>query len=316
MTVVIPTGQYANVQPTITGVGESFEEAQADVLRKAASFYETIDAQAQLSIRIPEVKKPIVGAQYQIMKDWFDGTEVYYDDAAHHYVDKDGNEYMSGSRFAGMFEHEFKTEAIVPAYAAKYGVSEQDVKDMWAAKADASTTFGTALHQALETYGKYWRVCVATGKDPLLEIPATLRPAVEAFWTEEKRNTDYVCEMFAADANKHRSGQLDLVTIVDRENKIIDIEDYKTNAELFKVGSPKQLKAPFQHLPNMAAAKYTIQLSFYKAIAESKGWTVRSLKLHHWTGLSEPGEDAKWETIELRAEQIDSVDRIDLSKVL
>lgn len=315
MTVVIPTGQYANIQPTVTGVGDTFEEAQADALRKAASFYDNVEAQAQLKLTLPSAPKPVIGAQYQQLKCWFDGTTVMYDDAAHRYVDESGVEYMSGSRFAKQFEHDFPKDAILPGYAERYKVRESEVEGMWEAKGDASTTFGTAMHQALETYGKYWKIAEACGKDPLEMIPATLRPAVAAFFTDERKTEDALYELIAIDGNKHRCGQLDRVVIVDRENKILDIEDYKTNSELFKVETPKTLKAPYSHLPNMAAARYTIQLSFYKAIVESKGWKVRSIKLHHWNGLSEPGQDATWETIELRPESVE-LSPIDVSKIM
>lgn len=236
---------------------------------------------------------------------------------AHKYVDEQGVPYLSGSKFASTYEPEFPKEAILPGYAERYGVKEYEVDEMWQGKADMSTTFGTALHQALETFGKHWRIAKACGKDPMDMIHPTLRPAVAQFFTEERMNADAVYEMFIADKDKHRCGQLDLVTIVDREKKILDIEDYKTNAELFKVNSPKTLLPPFSHLPNMSAAKYTLQLSFYKAIFEKHGWTVRALKLHHWTGLADPGEDAKWDEVVLRPENIDvtAAAPIDLSTI-
>ena len=320
MRVTIPTGQYANIQPEVEGIGRNFEEAQADALRKAASFYEVVEAQAGLKLNLPTgpvISNPADNDRNKIMKCWASGTEVFYDDVAHKYVDAQGVPYISGSKFASTYEPEFPKEAILPGYAERYGVKEYEVDEMWQGKADMSTTFGTALHQALETFGKHWRTAKACGKDPMDMIHPTLRPAVADFFTEERMNNDAVYEMFIADPDKHRCGQLDLVTIVDREKRILDIEDYKTNAELFKVNSPKTLLPPFSHLPNMSAAKYTLQLSFYKAIFEKHGWTVRALKLHHWTGLSQPGEDAKWEEVVLRPENIEvtAPAPIDLSSI-
>lgn len=308
MTVVIPTGQYANIQPQVIGIGETFEAAQADALKKANSFYQAVETQADFKLLAPTTVTPevVAPASAEVMKCWLTGTEIFFDPIEHAYVDKDGNKYLSGSKFAGQYEWEFEKHLILPRYAAKYGVKEYEVEEMWDSKALASTTFGTAFHQALETYIKHYALATKLGKDPLSLVHPTLRPAVESFCTPERMQYRMICEMFVADPDKHRCGQLDLVTIVDEEKKILDIEDYKTNADLFKLKDTKHktLKAPYQHLPNMDASKYTLQLSFYKDIVEAArlaGWTVREIKLHHWGGNeSAKGEDMKWETTVLR----------------
>lgn len=312
MTVVIPTGQYANIQPQVIGVGPTFEEAQNDALRKAQSFYDKIEAQAAFKVKqeivTPVSSSPVVPIG-TVMKCWASGTEVYFDPVQHAYVDSEGQKYVSGSVFASQFEHEFPKEAILPGYAKRYGLKEYQVEEMWTDKGEASTTFGTALHKSMETYLRHCKTAKACGKDALEMIHPMFRPLVEMFFTEKRMAKEMIPEMFIADPHKHRCGQLDLVTIVDRDKKILDIEDYKSNVDLFKMGDPKTLKAPYSHLPNMPAAKYTLQLSFYKAIFESHGWTVRNIILHqpiHKDGAWQ------WDEINLRPESVD-LKPIDLS---
>lgn len=325
MTVVIPTGQYANIQPTVTGIGETFEQARNDALTKAGSFYENVETQASLNLRLQTPAPVAVPASTDssvILKCWATGTEVFYDAVAHAYVDAEGNKYVSGSAFAHQYEHDFNKAAIIPGYATRYGVKEYEVEEMWADKGESSTTFGTALHKAMETYLRHHEVAVKCGKDPLEMIHPLFRPLVQKFFTPERlANGKMIPEVFVADKETFRCGQLDIITVVDEQNKILDIEDYKTNVDLFKVGDPKHLKAPYSHLPNMPAAKYTLQLSFYKAIFESRlsGWTVRSIKLHQpiLKPVPEmPGvEDWVWDTVELRPESI-NLERIDVSTIV
>lgn len=313
MTVVIPTGQYANIQPKVVGVGYSFEEAQADALNKANSFYGAVDTQAEFKL-LNKVVAPVAIATTpegtpvplksdEMMKDWFSGHTVYRNKEAHSYLDDQGNSYLSGSKFAKEYTPQFNKDLILPNYAKKNDVRESEVEALWEAKGMASTTWGTALHQALETYGKFYHLNVKLGKDPLSVVPPTMRPIVAKFFTEERLKSEMVFEMFVTDELRYRCGEMDLVTIVDKEKKILDIEDYKTNADLFKLGTPKNMLHPFTHLPNMDAAKYTLQLSFYADIVESRGWTVRSIKLHHFGGDENVDpNDIEWVTTELRRE--------------
>lgn len=313
MTVVIPTGQYANIQPVVTGVGPTFDEARSDALQKALSFYKAVDAQAELNVHeTASVIAPAVSADYKTLKCWLTGGELKYDPIAHKYVDDEGNEYTSGSKFAHQYQHDFDKKMILPKYASKYGVNPDSVEAMWDDKGEASTTFGTALHKAMETVINNYDLAKKVGNDPFEMVHPLIRPIVEKFFTEERLATKMYAEKFILDRENKRCGQLDLITVVDFNKRILDIEDYKTNVDLFKEGTPKTLKAPFSHLPNMPAACYTLQLSFYKAIVEKAGWTVRNINLYQ--PKQRDGEWV-WDTVKLNPEAIDGNKRIDLSQV-
>lgn len=283
VTAVIPTAQYANLQPSITlEVDDDFDDAKKEALRHIAQFSSDY-AEDGKAIGTGEVRT----VKARKMVPYIGEGEVFFDEAAHVYMDKDGNVFQSASQFAKKFEQPFNADVIVPVYANKHSLEPQLVKDFWRSKADASTTFGTALHQALETYGKYKALAdeLSTPEKPVtVGIHPTLLPIVEAFFTEERLKEEAVYEPFVLDFKGKRCGQIDRLVIVDREKKICDIEDYKTNADLYKQNSPKFLKEPYKDLPNQPIGGYTIQLNDYRSIVEADGWTVRNMTLHHWAG--------------------------------
>lgn len=302
MTVVIPTGEYANIQPVVTGVGPTFEEARNDALQKAESFYNSIEARADFRLNLG-APSAIPTAREEV-KCYVTGVTAYFDPVGHTYIDAQGNQFTSGSVFAGQFEHEFNKAMILPKYAKKCNVDESLIEEMWTSKADASTTFGTALHKALETYGKYKDLCDLIGKD--IGIHPTLLPIVEAFF-EGRDEEQAVYEPFVADMKNMRCGFIDRLLITGE--KRCRIQDYKTNADLYKKGTPANLKAPYAYLPNIPLGRYMIQLSFYKAIMEAAGWTVEGLDVMWWNGI-------EWKTIEVKSVEVDiPQEKIDLSLI-
>lgn len=285
----IPTSQYANIIPEITvEVNGDYEEAKAEAMLHISQFsqdYAEKGKEIGESTKSTEVKLekliPYIGTK-----------EMFFDEQNHVYTDVDGKKYTSASTIAKQFEHPFPIDVVVPAYAKKFGVQEQRIRDFWKSKADASTTFGTALHQALETYGKWNNLAneLNTPDKPVeIGIHPTLLPIVESFF-EGRYQEVAVYEPFIVDEEDELCGKVDRLVIVDLEKKICDIEDYKTNGDLYKERSPKFLKAPHNDLPNTPFGGYTIQQNVYRKIVEANGWTVRNLTLHHWGG-------AKWERI-------------------
>lgn len=287
VTAVIPTAQYANLQPSITvEVNDDYEDAKKAAMQEIAKF----------SQQYAEGDKAIGNSATTVKKlklltaDIIDNTdvEIYFDKEEHAYYDHTGAVYESPSVIAERFTYPFPADAIAPAYANKNGVSVEEVKTFWRAKGDCSTTFGTALHQALETYGRFISIAdklSKSGKEVGLGIHPTFEPIVAAFF-KGRENEKALYEPFIVASSLKRCGRIDRLVIVDEEKKICDIDDYKTNGDLYKQGSPKTLKTPYNNLPNTPVGKYTIQLNGYRSILEANGWTVRNMTLHHWDNES------------------------------
>lgn len=298
MTAVIPTGEYANVQAKFEA---QLDDGDDPEMAKQMLFDQLENVSAAYAVSDKKVLKrrnvnPHQGEAAKIMEDYFDGGQLMFYHGAHSYVDEEGMVYESGSKYADRFAPEFDKANILPRYAKKYDVEEDDVERLWSDKGDASTTLGTAVHKALEVYGESYLLQKKLGKDPMECIHPLLRPIVAAFYTPERiaqvEKGMLVFEAFVKDKELHRCGQLDLITIIDKKKKILDIEDYKTNVDIFK-DNGGSLKVPFKALPNMPVSKYTLQLSFYKDIIEKKGWTVRNINLIHLQA------DGTWDTVKL-----------------
>lgn len=305
MTAVIPVAQYANVQPVIKGYGKTWEEARDDALAKSQGIWAMV-GEGGKSLEVRKTGAPTVSnIERETLKCWASGTELYYDDVSHTYIDSEGNEYLSGSKFAHQFSHEFNKAAILPKYAEKNGLKEYQVDEYWGAKNKCSTTWGTAIHQAMETYGEHKAVADKLGKE--VGVHPLVLPIVEDFF--ENSPGTRLFERFVAHKETKRCGRIDSLLI--HEDGTITIEDFKTNADIYKSSDkPKYLKAPYNFLTNSSISEYTLQLNFYRAIIEASGKKVRGMKLH-WLD-----PDGEWVTIDVKEVDIDAPQsKIDLSIV-
>lgn len=208
-----------------------------------------------------------------LVKDIF-GNEIFYDDVAHEYTNALGEVYLSGSAFAGQSESAFDAKLISGKMASKYDLSSQEaelIRDMWELKALASTSFGTAIHAAIELYGKYKWLAETLEKETHFHDTPVLKKAVSLFYEEYPDLTGILYECLVVDHKAKRAGRIDRLEYVSDDE--VYITDYKTNFDI-----NKNLK------------KYWLQLSFYAAILKANGMNVKGLKIYHYTG-------EKWDTI-------------------
>lgn len=294
ITATIPTTQYGNLQPSIEVEADTFEEARSIAMPQIQEIWNSVCEQGkELRIR---GEAPIGTVEAgELMTCTFSGEQLSLS-ADHTYTDADGNVYQSGSRFADQFTYEFNKDMILPIYAKKFDVDPKEVDAFWTHKGDNSRNFGNALHGALEVYGKFGSLAekLSTEEKPVsLGISPVILPAVEDFFAD-RVDEEALYEVFVVDKQGKRCGQID--RLVKTGDKTCIIEDYKTNGDLYKQGSPKYLKAPFDSkgntpLLNQPFSVYTIQLNFYRGIMESLGWTVEGLRIHHL--------DEMWDTIDV-----------------
>lgn len=295
----INLGEYSDIRPEVTvelGAKDKPEDARELALSEINKVWSQT-TNKQFTERVST--GPVGAVAMQKMKCYATGSEVDFEPISHKYY-YNGEVLTSGSGFASQFEHEFNKAMIIPKSAKKLGVAEEVVDEYWKSKADVSTTFGTALHQALEHYGKYYQLSLddidsKTGESKGLGLHPTIAPIVEAFF-EGREDEVAVYEPFIADIKNMRCGQIDRLLITG--DKKCRIQDFKTNGNLFKQGTPKTLKAPYAFLPNQPIGCYTLQLSFYKAILEAAGWTVEGLDVFHWDG-------SEWNEYELTPVSLD-----------
>lgn len=170
----------------------------------------------------------------------------------------------------------------------KHGADPDKIQAMWKLNAEASSTFGTAVHAALQLRGEYAELSRQV-KDGSVESATTsnpvLRPIVEAFFEDHDHEKAFY-EAFVADPATRSCGLIDRL-VVDEDG--LWVEDYKTNASVEK---EETILPPFKGIiPNTSLGVYWLQLSYYAHILMAHGRRVKGLRVHHWTGT-------KWETHE------------------
>lgn len=294
LTAVVPVAQYANLQPTVEVEADSIEEAEAEVLPYIEQFFNKYSEKAKIGSEKRALSKGRV-----LLKDIF-GNEIYYDDATHEYTNSLGEVYLSGSRYAS--EDPFDSEYWAQEFVNKYGLKEEDkqkILAMWEVNGSASSSFGTALHAAIELYGTYKdladiididkktnerkRLDAKTEKNSALSKLPYLQEVVKKFFTPERLAETAQYEVLVVDHKNKRAGRIDrLLTLPDGS---FAIRDMKTNHKILK---PER-------------TTYGKQLSFYGDIIIANGHKLTEdnpLCLHHWT-------NDEWKDIPL--EKIDTL---------
>jgi len=225
------------------------------------------------------------------------GDKAYFDPVAHNYEDAHGNRFLSGSVYAHKFGYEFDRDTNAERRAEINGVSKQTMLDYWQSKTEIAQDFGTALHKAMEHYGKYRNLSLIDERP--LGIHKTFEPIVNAFYRKRHHETA-LYEAPVVDLINLRSGLVDRVVITGEKRCII--EDFKTNGDIYKNFGEGFLQPPFDFLPNTPYGEYVLQLNYYRDIVEEAGWTVEAMRIHWWTG-------EEWETVPIeRVELVDASD--------
>jgi hypothetical protein len=286
---VIPTQQYGNLQPQFEVTGDSYEEMVDLALSRMKNIWDRTSSQPlDVNRNAPQ---SVAAPQGQILRCRVSGSEVIFDPVAHTYHDAQGRKYMGGSTFASKYKAPFAAEVIASKMASKHGVEAQRILDMWKLNAEASSTFGTSVHAALQLYGEYLELSksIKAGSDEsALTSNPVLRPIVEAFFTAERRTERAFYEEFVADSKTLSCGLIDRLTV--EEDGGLFVEDFKSSSSVEK---PQVILEPFKGVvPNTVLGAFWLQLSYYSRILMAHGRNVKGLRVHHWV----PGNG--WETHE------------------
>lgn len=316
LNATINIGNYENVQPHIVGYGESPEEAKEDAERQLYEMHKSysvsevpkylqkfeknrpsgvVEATPLSSSPAAELPRQACSFNPQIT--------VGFDPITHKYEEG----WLSGSSFAGMYAEEFDKDMHSARMAAGKEingepVTQQQLLDMWKLNAEISTSFGTAIHSGLELYGKYRKLSQAVkGSDVacLSKNPVVKRLVTEFY--ENFGDDDSYYEPFVADEELKICGFIDKLQVVDREERRVRIQDYKTNYDILK---EKKATGAFKGVvSNDSLGNYTLQLSFYAFILKRAGYIVDGMDIY-WPDLNEmlnPGDDyvTCWKHFEL-----------------
>lgn len=293
LTAVVPVAQYANLQPAIEVEADSIEEAEEQVLPYIEGFFNKYSEKHKIG-----AEKRAASPDRVLLKDIF-GNEIFYNDKTHEYTNSLGEVYISGSQYAK--EEDFDGEYWADEFVKKYNLPEsekQRIIAMWETNGNASSSFGTALHAAIELFGEYRDLAdkidvdLKTGLRKKLDSKTDkhsaksklpyLQQVVEDFFTEERLAEKARYEVLVVDHKNKRAGRID--RLIQLPDGSFEIRDMKTNHKILK---PEK-------------TVYGKQLSFYGDIIIANGGKLgpNPIMLHHWT-------DNTWKDIPL--EKIDTL---------
>lgn len=295
LTAVVPVAQYANLQPAVEVEADSIEEAEKQVLPYIEEFYNKYSEKS----KIGAAKRVADKKGRKLEKDLF-GNEIFYDDEKHEYSNSLGEVYLSASQYAK--EDEFDADYWAHDIAQRYGLderAEEQIKAMWEVNGNASNSFGTAVHAAIELFGEHRELAdkididLKTGERKKLDAKNDknssmsklpfLQEVVEKFFTKERLAEKARYEVLVVDHKNKRAGRID--RLVKNEDGTFSIRDMKTNYKILKKEKDT----------------YSRQLSFYGDLLIANGAKLseeKPLVLHHL-------KDGEWKDIEVK--KIDTI---------
>jgi hypothetical protein len=275
----IPTGSYANIQPEITVTAESMEAAKATVMPHIQTMYREY---SDIALRPNKVQGVI-----ELLKSFNEGVELEFDREAHTYM-YNGQRLESASGFTARHTKKFDTQGVSKQCEGKWGIPQVDILGLWKSNGDAAAGFGTAIHAVLEHYFKMKSIGQTIMENSKKEVNAALPnhpflqkliQELEVLMPEEGENLQ---EILISNVEKGFCGLVDNLLILDAENKVCRIRDYKIAYDVEKKGD--KLLTPFDVLPPTKLSKYQVQLSFYANLLQFSGWTVEGLDIFAYDG--------------------------------
>lgn len=200
-------------------------------------------------------------------------SHIKFYDHNHSYIDTRNNKQLiSVTTWLKQFQPEFKSDFWSKRKAQERGISQEEVLKEWEMLRDYGTSRGSYIHLAAEhlSNGKYFQYetpakIVAMGwEDKFLIESKPLFSQVETFIKEQN---PVVIKNELILGNDNIAGQCDLLCYM---NNKISLLDFKTDKSIEFSNKFQKLKPPFQSLDDCNMSKYTLQLSIYKRLLESK----------------------------------------------
>lgn len=173
----------------------------------------------------------------------------------HTYSDKSGKVYKSVSSILSTIKPKFDLEQKAFEYSTRKKMPLNDVLALWEDKKNTGLSYGTDVHENVESYFIDREIKNPRYKDIVENI------------FKDVYDKDGCNELICFDKDKGICGTSDYV--VFGENTF-DISDFKTNKKFNFENQydDKYLLEPVSHLPNSEYFIYALQLSFYANMIE------------------------------------------------
>jgi hypothetical protein len=196
----------------------------------------------------------------------------------HTYTIKGECDYESCTTVVKNYFAKFDADGIIDRMMAKpdwpsskyYGMTKEEIKDMWTRNGQAAAQYGTDMHALIEDhYNGMYRVVDEPEYAMFLD-----------FLQDHAHMVPFRTEMKVYDEDIKVCGTIDML-FLNPEDGTLSIYDWKFSKEIqYKNNFKKKALAPLQHLDDCNVVHYSLQLNLYRTILERKyGFNVRDLAL-------------------------------------
>ena len=209
---------------------------------------------------------------------------VTLEPVAHKYFNKDGEEYISASKFLATFKEPFDPR-IADNCAGKgdyIGMSPDEVRAYWKEYGTERAGIGTVIHNANEMFSETTQV---------LPENEWMRPALINIHSQYRDYHRCYNEVCLYDAENKIAGTSDRILVhTSHKDSVISISDYKTNLgslpqiDLDKKGKQKikYLLGPVSHMIESKYNLYSLQISLYSYMLQKQtGRRIGKLFIHY-----------------------------------
>lgn len=274
LSATIPTGNYANIQPSIEIETDNIEEASKFAISHVREMFNKYSNQ------------PLMETQEVVdIKSFTEDITVKFDKTNHKYT-YNNQVLTSATQYVKQFYKEFDPVAVSINCEKSWGVPAQTIQELWKSNGDITADFGTVVHKALEHYflhkndGETIMKNREKDDNPALPKHPYISNIILDFVKligDTNKDKAVLTELFVTDSATNTCGLVDRLLILDEKKKVCRIQDYKINIDSADESNNLKALAPYDTLPANKLTKYQIQLSFYANILKKHGWTVEGL---------------------------------------
>ena len=219
-------------------------------------------------------------------------NEYVFDESIHTYYWNGSKVETSVTSFISKYFEEFDLEGISKRYADKHGLLQEDVKKQWKDKGDISSLSGTIIHAYLENANNnkiiiedYSKANEANLYDSVKERVDILLPKAKKFISDTKNKLIPLKLEYTVGLEDLLAGNIDMLAWNKKANEV-QIWDYKNLKEMKLENKYKKCFKPFDSYDDCNFIHYSMQLSFYKAMAQRLlGIDIGKMYLVHFNYL-------------------------------
>ncbi len=214
-------------------------------------------------------------------------VEVQYDDAKHRYY-LNNQTYTSATQLIEKFKNHFDTEERSQWMSHRYGNTPEYWRNKWKVENSTSLVRGNKIHNREE------KKLYSKGYDLLpYPVPVQERISDPVYYNlpdgvyPEMKLWRHDCRI-AGRTDKAIIRTLPYRRGIDPIDRVMDIDDYKTNKKLRTEsfqnsrGEYTMMLGPLSHLMDCEMVHYTLQLSLYQYMGEYHGFLPGKRRIIHY----------------------------------